>query len=121
MSRVVRGPDRQLSPWDQAPYFQRIKESFFNFLGNGIQIAVADPSRIALVISNSGAGNAYVSTLPTVSSNTGIVLGVGQVPLMLLHHDVGPLCQQAWYGSMTGATTGLTVIEVLLSKWPGEQ
>lgn len=120
MSRVVRAPDRQLAPWDQAPYFQPIKESLFSSIGIQIVVAVADPTRVGLIFANHGNGTVDVSTNPNMNVGSGISVDKSLGAIYLTHKDFGPLVQQTWYAAINGASPTLTVIEVRMAKFPGE-
>lgn len=109
-----------LSPWDQAPFFQPIRETTYSNLTVVTSVAKADPQRIALLFCNVLGSQINISTSRILDNNTGIPILGSVVPLMLLHKDFGPLVQAEWFAFDASLPCALTVIEVLLSKWPGQ-
>lgn len=109
-----------LSPWDQAPFFQPIRETTYTNLTAVTSVALADPQRIALIFSNALGSQINVSTHRSVSNASGIPVLGGVNPIVLLHKDLGPLVQAEWFAFDASLPCALTVIEVLLAKWPGQ-
>ncbi len=111
---------RLLSPWEQAPYWQNVKETQITATGALITAVGADPNRVALLFTANSLNTTYVTTLSGGAVASGIALTTAFPTLILSHHEVGNLVSQQFY--WTGAAVGdlLDVIEISLSKWPGE-
>lgn len=76
-------------------------------------------NRVCLYLGVSGAQNAFVSPLQTVTASDGILLSQNAQPwLVVRFSEDGPLVGQRWLGSSPGATT-VHVIEVIREREPG--
>jgi hypothetical protein len=111
-----------LSPWEELPYFQRIKETTVSVGASpATQIVEGNPQRVALVLGVASGGNPVnISTRPDLATNQGILIGSTFSALVLLQKDVGPLVASPWFAVAGFAGTAVTAIEVLLQSWPQE-
>lgn len=117
MSGTVDAID-SLSPWEAIPYFQAPRESLVALLANTPgQLCKADPQRVALIFSCSGANTVSVSLSANPVSGQGLNISGSFPPIQLLFAEVGPYVQQAFFG-LTSFGLNVTVIEVTLAKWP---
>ena len=81
-------------------------------LGTLTSIAPYDPSRVVLIIGVSGVNAVQVAPRKTVTSTSGLTLGVnGQPYLQLDFSTVGPLVGVEWFANAAAATV-VEVIEV---------
>lgn len=107
-----------IPPWDQAKYFQTIRETLFTSITGPISVALADPTRVCLIFSAPGDYAVGVSVRSGVALGGGITIMPDGSPFVLTHSMVGPLVQYQWFAVGTGEAANLTVIEVALSQWP---
>jgi hypothetical protein len=78
------------------------------------QVAVADPTRVAIGFT-CGTGGCLVSTLPTVSSTVGRVVNSTLPAAWYRWAECATLCQAAWYAISSAGTT-LTMYQIFLRR-----
>lgn len=110
-----------MPPWEANRWFFLPTEVTNGLTPTAVNPLVsANPMRVGLIFSAPGANTAAISVsineITVISS--GIGLQPGQLPLMITHHDYGPICQMAWFGAAGGAGQKLTVTELVLRDWP---
>jgi hypothetical protein len=111
-----------MPPWDEAAYFRvPVETNVTVAVGpTPVPLCLASPQRVAMYFSNSGTGNCWISTIPTIATQTGTPLLSSTLPLHLLFSEVGPLVQMQWFAIASGAVCNVNVIEVFLDRWPDE-
>jgi hypothetical protein len=111
-----------LSPWDEMPFFQPVRESVVSIDATGPNVLVRpDPQRISLIISiapGSAVTNCAISTRPLTALPAGINLLNTHGPHVYTQKEHGILCQSEWFGLTAAGTASVTVVEIFLSKWP---
>lgn len=117
MTQAVRDALDALPPWEAAEYFQDTKETVVGLNATPTLLVAADPMRVGLIFANGNAGVVLISTDASLPINKGFPCSSAVPPIILLFRDVGPLCQQAWYGP-SSAGLSITVWEIRLTRWP---
>jgi hypothetical protein len=86
-------------------------------LGGVVQLAPADPMRVAIMFDTFASGGFSLGPTSGVTITTGINISSGRPLVVWLHRDVGPLVQGEWWGIASGSVT-VTIVEVKLIDWP---
>ena len=122
-----RKPACKMSPMDEASYFEVPTVNVFGLTqNNDAQIVLANPMRVGIIIAASTATIATTTfirpyVIPTQANGvfSGIQLVFNASTYEIHQFKHGPLATAPWY-AVTGAGAGITitVIEIVLSKWP---
>jgi hypothetical protein len=120
LQRAIGALHKSMSPMDAFEWFQTPICTFFGALsGTPLQIAKANPQRVALIISSGSSTNIAPETAVLVAGG-GIALNATLTTLVFIQAETGPLCQLGWWATNT-ALGNVTVVEVLLREWPGDR
>lgn len=108
-----------MPPWEAYRWFDTPTERTVELaLGAGwVQLCGRDVRRVCLILACPPTASGQVS-LNQGPANSGIRLTDALAPLIFVHSQHGPLCQEPWFG-MSGGGSFVTVTEVLLRAWPG--
>ena len=120
MSSGTRSNGSRLSPWAQLPYFERPRITTYPNLGGATRVCDSNPRRVAIIFAATGGINVFLLPDASVSTGNGIELVAGLPWITLKHADYGPVVQNEWWAVPNAAGCNLTVIETIMSSWPGE-
>lgn len=112
---------RTLPPWDANRWFFLPKESVVSLgVGAVAPLCLADPMRVGLILADPNRGQTLwmYGITNTVSATEGIGYPTNGMPMMITHHEWGPLCQMQWFGFAPTGNVNVTVIELTLRDWP---
>ena len=99
--------------WINSQYLFDVVETAYVLSTTSTQIAIANPSRVAIIMSMANTANALVSTQVTNSSIQGLYLSGTAIPYYLKAADVGSLVTKDLFAVGVGVGAIITVIEVL--------
>jgi hypothetical protein len=108
-----------MPPWEEITYFDTPKVTVTRIVTSGdwVQIATANPQRVAITISSSAI--AQITVDDTIPTTDGWTINAYSPTLCFTEAQYGPLCTMAFYGAVTTATD-ITVVEIILRKMPEE-
>ena len=99
--------------WINSQYLFDVVETGYALVTTSTQIAIANPSRVCIIISNGNTGGCLVSTQSTNSSTQGLYLQGSELPYSMKAADVGSLVTKDLFAVGVGIGAVITVIEVL--------
>ena len=99
--------------WISSQYLFDVVETAYVLTTTSSIVAIANPNRIAMVMSTGNSGNAMLSTQANNSTTQGLLIYNSALPYLMKASDVGSLVTRDWFGVAMGINTTITVIEVL--------
>jgi hypothetical protein len=102
-------------------YFFTPTETLITLAGGKQQACTSNPNRIALIFSATSATTIELSTVPPGSIASGIIINSAYPTYTVLQSELGPLVNMEWFATPISVSGTLTVIEIILSKWPRDE
>jgi hypothetical protein len=109
-----------LSPRDQLAYFDAPILSQATVALATAQILEANPDRVAIIWGQTATNSCRIGPGPNVSGSVGILITTTTQPFEVYQSQAGNLAQVAWHGAAIGGPCVISIVEVILRRWPGE-